>query len=29
LQEHQRGLLHHAVRRYRSVLHAHPDHAEK
>jgi tetratricopeptide (TPR) repeat protein len=28
LQEHQRGLLTQAVRRYRSVLHAQPDHAD-
>jgi tetratricopeptide (TPR) repeat protein len=28
LQEHQRGLLAQAVRRYRSVLRAHPDHAD-
>jgi Flp pilus assembly protein TadD len=28
LQEHQRGLLHQAVRRYRNVLHAQPDHAD-
>ena len=28
LQEHQRGLLAHAVRRYRSVLHAQPEHAD-
>jgi Flp pilus assembly protein TadD len=28
LQEHQRGLLAQAVRRYRSVLRAQPDHAD-